>query len=93
MIEVIGDDAKFSPSIALLEWLAWRRRSFKRTHGRHAFTDGTMVSFRASGLERGGGESAGTSLEQNGLQTSPPALLRQGIASRCRHVARALLLC
>jgi hypothetical protein len=93
MIEVIGDDAKFSPSNAMLEWLAGRRCSFKETHGRHAFTDGTMVSFRAGGLERGDGESAGTKVQQNNLQTSPLTPLRQGISSRCRHVAPALPLC
>jgi hypothetical protein len=93
MTEVIVGDAKFSPSNAILEWLVARRRSFKSTHGRHAFAGGTMASFAAAPLEQGGGKSAETDFQQNGLQTSPPASLRQGIASRCRHVAPALLLC
>jgi hypothetical protein len=35
----------------------------------------------------------GDDVQQNGPQTSSSGLLRQGIASRRRHVAPALLLC
>jgi hypothetical protein len=56
MIEVIPDDAEFSSSNALIEWLAAACRSRLRAHGGYAFEGGTMArrNDRGADLKCGG---------------------------------------
>jgi hypothetical protein len=93
MIEVITDHAEFSSSNALIEWFTAVCCSRLRTHGGHAFEGGTIAMamtgpLRASRVIRGSPRPG-----KKDSPSRPQKLWRQGIVSRCRHVAPALLLC
>jgi hypothetical protein len=96
MIEVIADNAEFSSSNALMEWLAAVCRSRLGAHGGHALAGGTMARPNDRCVRRQmwrHDEFAAPGVLQNGAPSMPRQPMRQGIASRFRHIAPALLLC
>ena len=96
MIEVITDDAEFSSSNALVEWLTAACRSAGEVMA--AMREGVerwraLMTVRLAPNVAASVNSRRPAFCKNGAPSVPRQPMRQGIASRFRHVAPALLLC
>src|ERR1700722_12724026 len=96
MIEVITDDAEFSSSNALVEWLTTARRSAGEVMAAMREGGGRwcgLMTVRVTPNVAASANSPYPAFSKIGALSVPRQPMRQGIASRLRHVAPALLLC
>ena len=96
MNEVIPDDAEFSSSNALVEWLEVAHRSAREVMA--AMREGVerwraLMTVRLAPNVAPSVNSRRPAFSKTGALSVPRQPMRQGIASSRRHVAPALLLC